>query len=512
MSGGVVYAIGVGIALCGFALHSWPRWFNRYFGVDNWRTLAAADYLRRGLPMDQYHLDRFLIPGASDYPPLFRYLIAAFPKSFIERMEWAVAPAMDALHSLWIFHVGWILTRDLTFAIAAQIVHTTSPLVMMENSSMSTRPLASLLFSLAFFPLVCLPPAHQSPGLVGIGLVFLTLVFLTHRLTIQALWVLVLVFSVWDRSVFWITIYLAGTLLALLVSRGFYWRVLRGQFAMFGYWRRNLPYRYAHQVRGLPSAATPSREPDALTRLNQWVIRHGACVAVLAAHPATLLLPLAVWWLTRDPETLGGLDGFLAQRLVVWGIALGVAGLLIRQVPVLRLIGDGERYLDAAVLPTALVVAALWTEAWQRPVPWLAGLIGTTLLIALGTAVYLQIHVVVKDVKCSIRPALWTILHYLKTSVPKGTKVAAIPIHLIPTVEYFTPCRVLSTDNSPAHITHLGQLYPYIRKPVPTLMAEYGIDYLVLNEAYARLEEVGFPRSAVVCQADSFVLVKTTTA
>jgi len=501
------WAIGCSMAAAGFLLHSWPRWFNRYFGVDNWRTLAIADHLRRGKPLGRYHEARFLIPGVSDYPPAFRYLIAAFPKGLIERYEWAVAPAIDACHSLWLFFVGWSVTHNLAVAVAAQIVQMTSPLVMMENSSMTTRPLASLLFSLAFFPLICLPPAYQSPVLVGIGLVFLTLVLLTHRLTVQALWILVLVFSVWDRSVFWVSIYLATTLLAVLVSRGFYWTILRGQFAMFEYWRRNLPFRYAHQVRGLPSAG-PQRDPDALMRLNQWIMRRGAFVAVPAANPATLLLPLAGWWLARHPGPLGGLDELLAQRLIVWGIALLVAGMLIRQVPALRMIGDGERYLDAAVLPTALVVAALWTEAWQRPVPWLAAVIGATIVAALGAAIYLQYHVVVKDVKCSIRPALWTILNYLKTSVSEGTTVAAIPIHLIPTVEYFTACRVLSTDSSPAHIEHLGQLYPFIRKPVPALLAEYGVQYLVLNEAYARLDEVGFPRDAVVCQAGSFVLVK----
>lgn len=506
-----VMAAGCGMAIVGFTLHSWPRWFNRYFGVDNWRTLAIADHLRRRKPLASYHEERFLIPGASDYPPLFRYLIAAFPKAFIERYEWAVGPACDAIHSWCLCILAWVLTRNPLMALGAQLVYMTSPLVMMENSSMTTRPFAAWLFSLAMFPLVCRLPAAQSPWLVGFGVVVMALLFLTHRLSIQALWVVVLTFTIWDRSPYWVTVYALGTLSAAWVSRGFYWKILRGQFDMFEYWRRNLPFRYGHQVRGVTTRSSKgSKEPDVLARLNQGIMRHGAWAAVLAASPSTAWLVVAAWWLHRFPGGLGGLDAELAVRLIVWGAALLVAGILIRQLPWLRMIGDGERYLDAAALPTALVVSALWTEASRVPEGrWVAlGIAGTVGLALLG-AVYLQRAVVFKDVKCSIRPGLWKILRYLKTAVPPGATVASVPLHLIPTVEYFTSCRVLSTDNSAAHITHLGNIYPYLRKPVPALLADYGVQYLVLNEAYARLEEVGFARDQIVAQADSFVLVKT---
>lgn len=503
------YAAGTGLAALGFCLHSWPRRLNRYFGVDSWRNLAAADHIRRGRPLSRYHEERYLIPGASDYPPVFRHLLAVLPKGFLERYEWAVGPACDVLHSMLLFHVVWMLTHNLTTALLAQVVHITSPLVMIENASLSARPFASLLFSAAVLPLVCVPLVRPAWPLLATGLLFLTTLFLTHRLAIQAFWILTLVFTVWDRTWLWIGCYAAGTALAALISRGFYWRILRGQIAMFQYWRRHLPHRYAHQVRGMPSGASAT-EPDALTRLNQWIVRRGAFAAVLGANPATLVIPLAAGWAARAAQpAFGGIATGLLERLVVWGVALLVAGLLIRQVPAFRIIGDGERYLDSAVLPTAIVVAALWSDAWAGPTPaWVARLIGGVMASSLAIACYLQYAVVVRDVKCSIRPALWRMLDYLKTSLPADATLATIPLHLVPTLEYFTPFRVLSTDSGVAHLTDLTHIFPVIRQPVPELLAGYGVQYLLLNEAYARLEEVGFSRSAIVHQDEEIALIR----
>lgn len=503
------YLFGVGVAAGGFLLHVYPRLVNRYFGVDAWRHLLAADYIRQGRA-EAFSRERYLIPGDSDYPPVLRWVLACLPKATAERYERFVAPAFDFLHSLVIFSLGWSLSGDVGIAVVAQLLHLTSPLVAVENSSLSARPLSALLVSLILLTLLGFQMTHQAL-LLAAGVGFLTLLLLTHRLAIQAYLCVAIALGLWSRTWVYLAVLGAAMLLAAAASRGFYWRILRGQWAMFTYWRQHASDRYAHQVRGRrPAAGRPTS--DRLYQLNQ-AIRRLPALAIVAANPTISILPLAIWWALHHPTAPLALSRAWLIPLTVWGVALLAAGLAIRQVRAIRFLGDGERYLDYAILPAALVVASVGMAGVRMPdtralaIGGLAGVI----LVSLGITLYLQWAVIIKDLDRSIKPPLWVIVRYLNEAAPQGEiRLMAVPLHLTSPAHYFTPSRILATDNGPAHVTHLGDVFPVLRRPLGEILAEYQINHLLVNERYVTMAELRLDGwGDVVCRADPYVLLRT---
>ncbi|MBI4314286.1 MAG: hypothetical protein HY594_05675, partial [Candidatus Omnitrophica bacterium] len=176
-------AAGIGVACLSFLIQIRPRLKNRDFGVDSWRHLDEADVFRRNRRKLGATPGRYLIEKPTDYPPLIRLVLSIIPKKTLEKYEWTVAPAFDAIQNILLFAVVWSWTRRLDVAVPAQLMYCLSPLVIMENSNLTTRSFACLLFVCGWLPLVI----HLNGGPIGwlaVGVFFFGLLFLAHRLAI----------------------------------------------------------------------------------------------------------------------------------------------------------------------------------------------------------------------------------------------------------------------------------------------------------------------------------------
>ncbi len=492
------------VAAASFLLQVWPRIGNRQFGVDTWRHLAIADYYRRRRRGETQEFDRYILKEPSDYPPALRVLLSLLPRTVVDRAQWLISPMFDAVHSLLLFGVAYALTGEIVVAIAAQTAYALAPLIVMENSNLSTRSLASLMFSALMIPHLAF---HTSGDWVWypVSLAVGTALFLTHRMALQALTAVTVALSLWFLTPYYAAALAGSWLAAVVVSRGFYLRVFAGHMAMLWWWRRNIHNRYAHQVRGLPREASQSGDP--VFRIYQ-LVRRAPFVAVVAAN-AFVVFPVVVA-IDRGFQ-LGLFQTLTWDRqlgfVLVWALTLLTTGVVIRQVRQVEWLGEGERYGEYAAFPAALAVAAAITSirpdlAW---LPWLVlALIGAG--AGLIPSLFLQRRVIANDTSRSLTPELREILAEIDGIEPRAN-LMTFPLFLADFALYFTRARVWSTDSSFGHLHHYDAVWPVLQQPVPEILRRYDVDHALVNEDYVRLTELDLDHAPVRARAGSFVLV-----
>lgn len=493
------------ISLANLFLQVRPRLRNRYFGIDTWRHLMVTDYVRRHKKLPTTLDEKYLIHAPSDYPPVLRILLALFPKKWLEDNQWLVSPLIDMLHNSFLFAVVYALTGHLFYAALAQTIYCLSPLVAMESSSLTTRSLASLLCSLAMVPMLAYP-IWTNPLLYAIALFFMALLFLTHRMALQAMFMLFVVWSIVDRSWYYIGTFFMAMAVATIVSGGLYLKVLRGHLSMFAYWRANRRNRFAHQIRGIPKSGR--KNPDPVFRLYELTERI-PILPVLIANPWSLIAALMpVVQMIRGPMNTLDIPAEYYVKLWQWSTMLLCIGLSVRVIPALRFIGEGERYLEYASFPTSLIVSVMLINALAGPAAGWAALAAA--LIAIGGCLIpllvVQQRVVIGDIDRSVTPELRKIFDVIN-QMPGEVRLASIPLYLISAAEYFTKSRVLSTDSGVAHVTHLSEFFPVLQKPFAEILARYGVNYLLVSERYVSLGELKLKDATVLCQSGNFCLL-----
>jgi len=496
--------VGITIALVSFIIQVRPRLSVRYFGVDGWRHLMVADYIRENKQYPKW-MDKFLIEAPSDYPPGLRLLLAAFPKEFIKKYECLVCPAIDFIHNLFIFGFVYYLSHSLVLAVLAQIIYLSAPLTIIENSNLSARSLASLLFSLTFVGILLF--SISGGWLLFIYcIVMVCILLLSHRMSVQTLLFTCIFFSIYELSIAYIGIYLLGTLLAVIVLKGFYLKVLKGHLAMLEYWRQNIEFRYAHEVRGLPKKGESSN--DMVFNLYQKV-RSAPFIAVFAANPAIVLVFLFVILRTFNGDVVyGGMPQVLIAKFIPWAVFLLAVGIIIRSFKCVEHMGEGERYIEYAGMPIAVIGSLTVYYLYSiNPILTVIAFVFLILFAELIPAFYIQQKIIIDDKERSISKDVWEIFSYID-KIEGEVRLMCIPQLMNTPAMYFTKAKTLCTDNSIAHITDLGDVLPVIKKPLNEIFKKYNINYLLLNKHYAKFDELKLDNKNVVKEKGTFVLLK----
>ena len=501
----MIYLVGLAVSVASFFLQTWPRFGNRYFGIDTWRHLAIADYYRRKRRDPAATFDRYLIPEPSDYPPMLRWLLSLFPKRVLESSQWLVSPAFDFIHSFLAFVVAYSFTGNVWASLAAQAAYALAPIVVMANSSLTTRPLASLMFTALMLTNLAFTKSGDWIWFPA-SLIAGAMLFLTHRMSLQALTAATLVLSFFFLTPFYILAFLGSWVLAIIVSRGFYWQVFKGHLAMLNWWRRNIHNRFAHQVRGLPGKSEDSADP--VFKIYQTV-RKAPFLAVFSANAFVVFAIVAA---------INQALGFVIADSVTWqrefefflvvSLSLMFTGILVRQVKAVEFMGEGERYGEYGVFPTALVIAGLVStlDASWGPV-LLVALILVAVLGGIAPSLFLQYRVVARDVDRSVTPALLQIMAELDT-LAQPARLMTVPLALADPALHFSTARVLSTDSSFGHLHHYDDFFPVLRVPIKTIIARWDIDHLLINENYVQLEELDLDETSVRLRSANFCLIK----
>lgn len=497
-----IYFLSIIVPIFSFFLQSYPRFFNKYFGVDVWTRLIEIDLVRKNKHRIPKEIkDGFILEGEFDYPPLFPWLLSFIPKKTLEELQGFVAPFFDALHCFIIYFIAYQITGSIAVAIVAQIIYMSIPIVALENSYLTARSFGYLSLTLALYPMLLYSYSAQPTYLI-FTYVFATLIFLTHRFATQSFIFAVLFFSIIDKTFFYLAILLLGFLSALIITKGYYLKVLQGHWLNIYFWVINYKLRWVHQVTkrsqaegkrdfvGKINLLLGKLSPITLLGLNMWIVS------------AFLFVYLALNHL--DPIAQNGLYAKFAEWILFfYGFAI-----LILSVKKLLPIGEGQRYLEMATAPSAILSSILFFNFLNSIYGIFAlAVLVLMLLINFSVIVFVQTRVIIKDNTRTLTDDMQQVFKYINT-LKKKPRIICLPHQITTMTIYNSNSEVLVNANNVGLMTDMMDFYPVLKKSMSELTKKFKLDYLLLRESYASLKELKLNNNQIIYRSGDVVLVK----
>lgn len=449
-------------------------------GVDTWYYLASARALRRTwrLPI---RLPQYLLhEDTESYPPGFIFLLALVPERMLQRWFWLVAPFIDGMHLLFTYAITLRLTDSLLAASIAGGVHALTPKLVTETRNLNPRSLGAFLNSVAtYLVLRSLDPA-AAPTLLGVhpplviaaAIFAIAALFLTHTTSTVALVVTSGALAAVFADPWYLAFVAAGALGAILISGGFYFRVIHNHLESIRFWRGQVGLRGANPIADSPIYGRPSKA--AVRRRRDAALAIGL-IRILGENPFLVPLLLAatptvfvVWW---------------GPHIYVWAVTVLMWAIAVTVITPLKLFGEGHLYMKTSVFPTAFSLALVLggVNAWRT----LPGIIVLASFAASAVAIALfvvYVHTRTEQAS-STPPDLAAIAQDLRAR--PGQRVLVLPFLYSDYVMYASGRSVLWGGHS-GDLTKLRDLFPVIRRPLQDLIREYRIDHVLLDLRYTQ--------------------------
>jgi hypothetical protein len=488
------------IPLLNFILQSYPRLFNRLFGVDVWTRLLEIDHIRKNhhkIPREKL-TGQFIIDGYFDYPPVFPTIMSYLPKEKLLSIQGFIAPFIDSLQVILVYYVAYFLTQNLYIALLAQVIYMLTPMIAIENSYLTPRSLGYLNFSLATVPLL-LYFYQGNIWFYIIGVIFTTLLFLTHRFAIQSFFFIMIFFSFFLNTGVFLQSLVIGFLLALLITRGYYLRVLKGHMFNIYFWIKNLDDRFSHQIRGRITRDTKTDfvnriytflsvfSPIAIFGLNPWAVS-GFVIAYIAYNHLLNLPPIFI--------------GFSA-----WILFFYLLGVVVLKTKYLMPIGEGQRYMEMATVPSAILSSYLFVTWIQSPLKtWTTTLLILLLLLNLALILFIQIKGVIKDKNRSVTGDLVNVFAFINR-LKKQPRIICIPHQNTTMTIYHTKAQVFVNADNPG-LMRVQEVYPRLRVSLKDLAKKYKLTHALVKESFVTLKELKLQKKDIVFESGDVKLVK----
>jgi len=479
------------IPIIGFFFECYPRLLNRNVGVDIWTHLLYLKeyHKQKGIPKEI--TEGFLVQGRYDYPPMFILILSKFSIDSVRKYEFLFSPFFDAIHLLIIFHLAFYLSDSVAIALLTQTLYVLTPIVVLENSSATPRSLGYTLFSLLF---MCLFVFTQTGDMLYVTFAVLlgSIIFLSHRFTTQGFLFFSILFSVVFRDLIYIFVFLCSFIGALIISKGFYLTVLSGHLGNLKFWYNNIKYRFYHQIKG--EFTNKASEDFVFKVYNQFISIPPIVLAV--TNPWILFALLSLFF--KIPSFP------FQQQFYLWiGISYFLA-LVTIWVTKLRFLGEGQRYLELSAFPAAFIAAYTLMKVSSDLVQTI-GIFAyiLTATAALVTIIVIQRKAIIKDSLRTLTPDLEKMFHYLKT-LKKKPRLLCIPHQITTNTIYHTDCPVFVNADY-TNIEKISDVYPFLKKPLATILKKHNLDGVLLNEKYATYQDLKVTKYKEVKRVGNYV-------
>jgi hypothetical protein len=490
----MIYIISLIIPILAFIFEIYPRLINRNFGVDIWTHLL---YLK------EYHVQKkipknirngFLISGDYDYPPIFILILSRFSSKLVEKYEFLFSPFFDFLLLIFTYFISYFLTGNIHISLLTQIIYALTPIIILENSSATPRSLGYSLFTVLFFSLFLF--VQNGLGvLLLIAIICGTLIFLSHRFTAQGFLFFSLFFSVIEKRLIYFEVFALSFILSIFLSKGFYLKVLRGHLGNLVFWYKNIKYRFYHQIKG---SFKEHKTKDFIFKIYNQFLKFPPFV-LLITNPWTSV-PLYMFFLERNFDPL-------TEKLLFWIIFSYTLAIITTWIPILRFLGEGQRYLELSAFPAAFLSSTFLFKHLNIN----NGLFFTITYILVGVASFITIIVIqrkgiIKDNLRTVTPDMERMFVFLK-NLDNKPKLLCIPHQITTSTIYHTGCSVFVNANY-KDIQKIADVYPYFKKPIIEIMRKYNLEMILLNEEYAEIKDLKISSYKIIKRVGNFVLLK----
>jgi hypothetical protein len=478
----------VGLGLVGLALYLRLRIFigTRPGGVDTWYYLASAAAIRRQkrLPIS---LPQYLLHDAKEsYPAVFPLFLATLEPAWLRSYFWLISPIIDAVQLLLLYLLTFRLTDSVLAAGTAGLIYAVTPQLISETRNLNGRAFASLLQTITMLTLMrsVIPSDGPSATLTGpsdyglwiVGVLLVGVLYNTHTSTTIAFLVSAATLTVVFGEPRFLLAGVAGLPVAIAISGGYYVRVIWNHAQAARFWIRNVQYTRAHQVEDSPLFST--RNGGGSPRQGLYRSWLSLIARVLGENP--FILPMLV---TPIPNNVW------AAHMYWWAVAILVWSLLTTFGGPLRVLGPGFHYMKTSVFPTAYALSV--TVNIQEGALSAVGLALVISVIASFAALAYFYRVMARretEHTAQTPPDLAEAASYLRR-LP-GQRVLILPSMYADFVAFNADKAVVWGGHS-GDLTRFEEFFPVLRKPLAYFVERYAVDYVVLDQAYVRPEQLG---------------------
>ena len=482
---GVVIILLLGVVLVlSFYLRIKPNLYHdKKVGIDLWYWLLYIKNLRekREFPVK---LDNYLLEIDEQwYPPLFPILISMLGEKRAEKYGYLIAPLIDCFQLILLISLVFLLTQNITMTLIAGLVYSLAPVLITYNFQLNPRGLGSLFFSLLFLSVLLIELTGNYYFLLA-TISFGILILFTHKMTTQIMVVFLLSYSIITSELVFAAIIPLVFLLAIISSKGFYLKILRGHYDIVTFWKRNINYLRAHQIKDSPlykkDEKVTSRASISLTpKIDKIFIKYPQllkAVEIFARNPFILVIFPFIFKLSDS----GLVDKyFVTLTLIIyaWIFATTYVGPL-------KCLGEGHLYTYPAAFPISYLAGSLFVSFFGPDI--------TIPILSMATLVSLSvIHLSFKNIKEGKRMGLIDkdleeITKYLK-ELPEDN-VMCFPVSVAEFVTYVTGKKVLWGGHSYG-FKELEPFFPVLRKKIEYFIHNYDINYILVDNDYVKLDD-----------------------
>ena len=468
-----VLAIGVPVVFVAALLRYVPHILAPLgIGVDQWYWKEYIEHYgsQRKFPPE---LPQYLLESHQWYPPLFPLLMARLPHRIFDRYSHIVAIVIDLLRLIWLMAVMYRITNDPVVMGIAGGVYAITPLLISYNVQLNPRGLAALMLDFIVIA-VLLTFYFNGPLWLWLAPIpVLGMLLLTHKMNTQLFWFLCLASGlIWDWKL--LLLIPLSVLVAILISRGFYWKVLRHHWDIVSFWNRNWPWLGANPILESPIYGDPGYEtPRKLHRKGAiGFAKH--VYSQLGYNPFAWLMVVILPLYPLLPIPAGGFLHFV----IAWLALVLFFSVATSFVAPLRCLGAGHFYLYNGAFPAAVLWGLLYQYWGNQNV--VAFLVLGAIASGLGI-VRFYVHVR-QSGTVKIDRDFEAALGFL-AAAPKGTVMCGAT-QWYDVVAYKTRQPVLFGGHGYG-FKMLEPTYPRLMLRVSDLICRYGLRYILFSQGSA---------------------------
>lgn len=464
--------LAVAIVFLALLLRLVPNWLAKgVLGVDHWYWKAYIEAYRRERAFPP-RLPQYLLDQHHWYPPLFPLLVGISPGSILGRLGQSISVILDLLRlALVLAAAAWVSAGDPRAVAVAGLVYASTPILISYNTQLNPRGLAALMLDGVLLLVLwgMEPGGAMAIWIWTLAILLSGLLLLTHKMTTQLFWFLCLSLGVLRQDWRLLALIPVSIGAALLLSRGFYWNVMKGHWDIVSFWYRNWRWLQAHPLKESPIYGEPGFETP--TKFHRGglsgVMRH---IRYLAGfNPGAWLLVALV--VLQQSTGAGGVQ----DSTFSWVVLCLTFVLATVFVPFMKCLGSGYFYLYNAASPVALL-AALFVHASQLSYSSVG-----ILLAGNALAVAFYYWSILHQKRPSGEDGLSLAMEYLKTA-PKGT-IFCLPLQGSDIVAYYTGQPVL-TGGHGYGFKVFEPLFPRLLIPIQDVVRKFEVRYLLTREGY----------------------------
>jgi len=442
-------------------------------GADHWFWKAYIEKYaqEKKFPPD---LPQYMLDLKQWYPPIFPLIMIRLPKLILNKYGYYIPIFIDLVRVFLLLSILSLLSKGNKSAILTSgIIYATTPILVSYNMQLNPRGLGALFLDCVIILVAGLYIFECSTWIWFIILIFAGLILLTHKMTTQLFWIICIFLGFYFHDWKLFMIIPGSVLSALLLSRGFYWKVLQAHFDIVSFWNRNWKWLQANPVKESPIYGDFNYDTQTkfYKRGAKGFLRHlsyffgyspALWITIVAVIPVVLLKML-------ETDSLISFAYAILSLTVVFAVCTVF-------VPFLKCLGAGYYYL----YNTALLLAFLWgsiiMQNQKNPLAWLACFICLGFNLISLFLFYTKIEGEGrKDVN------LDKMIAFIRT-LPYGP-IICLPPQWYDAVAYKTSYPVLFGGHGYG-FKLLEPTFPRILEPINTLVNRYGVKYILTLEGY----------------------------